>query len=184
MPELIEPHVRVRESFLASVEEFLAEGRGGHNTMLGDWRAMFADRWETDAGFDDFIAHLRADALPDSPRPAHHVPQSTWWLVDGDDYLGRISCRHRLNDWLLEYGGHVGYEVRASARRQGHATYMLRAVLPHVHALGIAPALLTCDDTNLASRKVIEGAGGVLEDKREAKLRFWVPTSSGQQPQT
>jgi hypothetical protein len=68
MPELIEPHVRIRASFLASVEEFLAEGRGGHNTMLGDWRNMFADRWETDAGLGDFVAHLHADALPDSPR--------------------------------------------------------------------------------------------------------------------
>ncbi|MEO5663968.1 MAG: GNAT family N-acetyltransferase, partial [Nocardioides sp.] len=98
--------------------------------------------------------------------------------VDGDDYLGRISCRHELTDWLAEYGGHVGYEVRPSARRQGHATTMLRAVLPHVHALGIDPALLTCDDTNVASRKVIEAAGGVFEDQRLNKLRFWLPTMS------
>lgn len=180
MPDLIEPHVRFRESFLASVQEFLAEGRGGHNTMLGDWRALFEDRWHTDDGFADFVAHLHADALPDSPRPKHHVPQSTWWLVDGDDYLGRISFRHVLNEWLAEYGGHIGYEVRPSARRQGHATTMLRAVLPHVNALGVDPALLTCDDTNLASRKVIEAAGGVLEDQRKNKLRFWVPTMSKQ----
>lgn len=180
MPDLIEPHVRVRESFLTSVQEFLAEGRGGHNTMLGDWRALFEDRWTTDEGFADFVAHLHADATPDAPRPEHHVPQSTWWLVEGDEYLGRISCRHVLNEWLAEYGGHVGYEVRPSARRQGHATTMLRAVLPHAHALGIDPALLTCDDTNVASRKVIEAAGGVFEDQRLNKLRFWVPTMSKQ----
>ena len=41
MPDLIDPHVRVRASFLESVDEFLAEGRGGHNTMLGDWRELF-----------------------------------------------------------------------------------------------------------------------------------------------
>ncbi|PUA80394.1 GNAT family N-acetyltransferase [Nocardioides currus] len=176
MPDLIEPDVRVRESFLESVEEFLAEGRGGENTMLGLWREKFADRWESEDGFADFVAYLHADATPDAPRPDHHVPQSTWWLVEGDRYLGRISCRHALNDWLAEYGGHVGYEIRASARRRGHATWMLRSVLPHVHALGIDPALLTCDDTNVASRKVIEAAGGVFEDQRAQKLRFWVPT--------
>lgn len=184
MPELIAPHVRLRASFLDAVDEFLTEGRGGHNTMLGDWRSLFGDRWETEAGFGEFVDHLHADALPDTPRPEHHVPQSTWWLVDDEAYLGRISCRHRLNDWLVEYGGHVGYEIRASARRQGHATTMLRAVLPHVHALGIDPALLTCDDTNVASRKVIEAAGGLFEDQRETKLRFWLPTGSGRHPQT
>lgn len=176
MPELIEPNARVSASFLAAVQEFLAEGRGGHDTMLGDWRALFEDRWHTEAGFAAFINHLHADATPDASRPAHHVPQSTWWLVDGDVYLGRISCRHRLNDWLAEFGGHIGYEVRPSARRQGHATTMLCDVLPQVQALGIDPALLTCDDTNVASRKVIEAAGGEFEDQRGDKLRFWVPT--------
>ncbi len=177
MPDLIEPHVRVRESFLTAVDESLAEGRGGHNTMLGDWRALFEDRWHTEAGFGELVAHLHADATPDAPRPSHHVAQSTWWLVDGEDYLGRISFRHRLNDWLRERGGHIGYEVRASARRQGHATTMLRAVLPHVAALGVDPVLLTCDDTNVASRKVIEGAGGEFEDQRGEKLRFWIRTA-------
>ena len=83
-----------------------------------------------------------------------------------------------LTEWLAEFGGHIGYEVRPSARRQGHATTMLRQVLPHVHDLGIDPALLTCDDTNVASRKVIEAAGGTFEDQRGIKLRFWVPTTS------
>jgi predicted acetyltransferase len=143
---------------------------------MARWMRQYADRWHTEAGFADFLHHLHADSTPDAPRPAHHVPQSTWWLVEGDVYLGRISCRHVLNDWLLEYGGHVGYEVRPSARRQGHATAMLHAVLPHVAALGIDRALLTCDATNIASRKVIEAAGGTLEDQRGEKLRFWVPT--------
>jgi predicted acetyltransferase len=54
---------------------------------------------------------------------------------------------------------------------------MLTAALPVAQALGIDPALLTCDAPNIASRKVIEANGGVLEDKRGDKLRFWVPTS-------
>lgn len=177
MPELIEPHARVRVSFLESVEEFVHEGRVVRDgSMLTRWMSLYADRWATEDGFAEFVDHLTADALPDSPRPTNHVPQSTWWLVEGDTYLGRISCRHVLNEWLLEFGGHIGYEVRPSARRQGHATTMLGAVLPHVHALGIDPALLTCDDTNSASRKVIEAVGGEFEDQRGPKLRFWVPT--------
>jgi predicted acetyltransferase len=176
MPELIEPHVRVRASFLESVHELGADGRATENSILGRWIDLYGDRWASEAGFADFVAYLHADATPDAPRPENHVPQSTWWLVDGDTYLGRISCRHVLNEWLAEFGGHIGYEVRPSARGRGHATTMLRAVLPHVRALGIDPALLTCDDTNVASRRVIEAAGGEFEDQRGGKLRYWVAT--------
>jgi predicted acetyltransferase len=97
--------------------------------------------------------------------------------VDGCEYLGRLSIRHSLTPWLLDFGGHIGYGIRPSARRRGHATAMFRACLPVASRLGIDPALLTCDVSNLASRRVIEAGGGVLEDRRGEKLRFWVPTT-------
>jgi predicted acetyltransferase len=53
---------------------------------------------------------------------------------------------------------------------------MLRAALPVCRTLGIESALITCDTDNIGSRKVIEANGGVLEDERGAKLRYWVPT--------
>jgi predicted acetyltransferase len=43
--------------------------------------------------------------------------------------------------------------------------------------MGIDPALITCDVTNVASRLVIEHNGGRFEDERDGKLRFWAPTS-------
>lgn len=177
MPDLVPPTTAVRPSFLGAVEELVAEGRTGEGSMLKRWMDLFSDRWHTEEGFADFVAYLRDDAIPGSARPTGHVPQSTWWLVEGEEYLGRISVRHELTRWLRELGGHIGYEVRPSARRRGHATTMLRAVLPHAHALGIDPALLTCDEDNVASAKVIEAAGGVFEDRRGVKLRYWVPTT-------
>jgi predicted acetyltransferase len=53
----------------------------------------------------------------------------------------------------------------------------LRAVLPEAAARGIAFALITCDVDNIASAKVIQANGGVLENELDGKLRFWVPTS-------
>jgi len=97
--------------------------------------------------------------------------------VDGADSLGRISIRHQLTPALLEHGGHIGYDIAPKARRRGHGTAMLRAALPVAASLGIERALITCDVDNLGSRKVIEANGGVLEDQRAGKLRFWVPTS-------
>jgi predicted acetyltransferase len=89
----------------------------------------------------------------------------------------RIALRHRLNDGLLEVGGHIGYDVRRSARRSGHATAMLLGVLAEAQAMDIDQALLTCDEDNIASRIVIERAGGRFEDSRRGKRRYWVPTA-------
>ena len=136
----------------------------------------FGSSWKTEEGFRHYLDHLAADASESTPRASYLVPSTTYWWIDAATYLGRISIRHRLTPRLLEVGGHIGYDVRPSARRRGHATAMLAAVLPHAKELGIDPALVTCDTDNIGSRKVIEANGGVFEDERSGKLRYWVPT--------
>ena len=85
---------------------------------------------------------------------------------------GLLTIRHRLTPSLLNLGGHIGYDIRPGARRRGHATAMLAAARPVARELGIDPVLITCDENNTGSRKVIEANGGVLEDIRDGKLRF------------
>ena len=179
MPELSPPTLSVRVSFLAAMAEFGSEGRGGadDDTMLGSEVRGYGASWAACEGFEEYVRWLRAQALESSPRPDGYVPSTTLWWVDSSDYLGRIAIRHRLTPQLRKVGGHIGYDIRPSARRHGHATAMLRAALAVAHRLNINPALLTCDTDNLGSRKVIERNGGVLEDQLGDKLRFWVPTS-------
>lgn len=179
MPELVRPTTTVQASFLAAMAEFRAEGRGGpaDDSMIGSEHRTYGPTWHTPDGFAAYVEALRADAYDDTPRPDWRVPCTTLWWVDGTDYLGRLAIRHRLTEHLLEVGGHIGYDVRPTARRRGHATAMLREALPVAAGLGIEKALVTCDTGNVASRKVIESAGGVFEDERSGKLRFWVPTT-------
>lgn len=178
MPELIAPLTRVHRSFLEAMAEFRSEGRGGtdDNTMVGSEIRTYSDRWDTPEAFAQYVTELRADAEEDSPRPVGYVPGTTLWYVDGDHYLGRLAIRHRLTPKLLEWSGHIGYDVRPTARRRGHATAMLLAALPIAYRLGIDPVLITCDEDNVASEKVIRRGGGVYEDTRKGKKRFWAPT--------
>lgn len=105
------------------------------------------------------------------------MPCTTLWYVDGTAYLGRVAIRHRLTPALLAVSGHIGYDVRPSARRRGHATAMLRQALPVAAELGIDSALVTCDWDNVGSRTIIERCGGRFEDRREHKLRYWIATA-------
>lgn len=161
------------------MDEFRAEGRGEQwdNSMVGDELRRFGGRWSTPEGFAAYVRQLLAQSLEETPRPEGFVPATTLWWTDGRDFLGRLSIRHRLTEHLVERGGHIGYDIRPSARRRGHATAMLRAALPAARELGIESALITCDFDNIASKRVIENNGGIFEDQRGEKLRFWVPTA-------
>ncbi len=179
MPELVPPTTAVHPSFLKAMAELQAEERGApdDSSMVGSEIRKYGSGWHNPDAFAGYIADLRAQSEEDAPRPHGHVPCTTLWWIDGDEYLGRLAIRHRLTDWLRDYGGHIGYDVRPTARRLGHATQMLRAALPIAHTLGIDQVLVTCDDTNVGSRKVIEANDGRFEDQRGGKLRFWVPTA-------
>jgi len=157
--------------------EFIAGGRGSadDHSAIGRYVREGAQHLDDEA-FVRFVDGIRAERLEETPRPEGYVPDTELWWVDGDEFLGRIGIRHRLTPLLLEMGGHIGYDVRPSARRRGHATEMLRQALTIAHELGIDPALITCDVDNVGSRTVIERNGGVLEDERNGKLRFWAST--------
>lgn len=171
MPQLVVPDRRYHASFSAAVSEFLDEGLNPDH---------YRPELQDPASFDSWLTVLMDEARPDAqPRFEGWVPQSTLWWIDGEDYVGRVAIRHRLTEPLLQFGGHIGYDVRSSRRRQGHATAMLAAALPFARDLGIERALVTCDHDNIGSRKVIEANGGVPDLPNAVKLRYWVGTAAG-----
>jgi predicted acetyltransferase len=183
MYRLVDPDPRYQRSFLDAADEFTAEGLPQYAGIPSlPPSAHFPGAEFTRAGLEApaemerMVAYLLAARLPETPRPPGWVAYTVLWVVDDEEYLGRISVRHELTDQLLTWGGHIGYGVRPSARGRGAATFALAAVLPRCAELGIDPALVTCDVDNVPSRRTIERNGGVYEDTREGKLRYWVPT--------
>ena len=68
--------------------------------------------------------------------------------------------------FLKEYGGHIGYAVRASERRKGYAARMLKLALSYCGTLGIEEVKLGCYADNEASIRTMVGCGGVcIEEK-------------------
>lgn len=171
MPELTLPRLHVHFSFVESVREFHA-----HPSPPPYVAALDADALSDATEFADYVQGLLDQRWEEAPRPAGYVPMTTLWWTDGREYLARLAIRHRLTPTLMQVGGHIGYDVRPSARRRGHASAMLKAALPIARELGIDRALITCDVDNVASRTVIEKNGGEQIEPYQDKLRFWVPT--------
>ena len=92
--------------------------------------------------------------------------------------IGMINIRHTLNEYLYNYGGHIGYSVKKSERGKGYAREMLKIALNKCSKLGIKKVLLTCDADNIASAKVIKSCGGILENEvpQDGELiqRYWI----------
>ncbi len=173
MPEFIDPSSTLLTSFLAAVAEFRADQDYPVPWFVDD---VDPKALVDPAAFEAYTARVVGERNPSGTRPGF-VPMTTLWWVDGERFLARLAIRHRLTPALEQSGGHIGYDVRPTARRQGHATAMLAAALPIARSLGISEALVMCDRTNIASQRVIEANGGQLLDVTEQKRRYWVATT-------
>lgn len=95
---------------------------------------------------------------------ANWVPSDTFFALDqAGRIVGIVDIRRRLNEFLANYGGHIGYSVRPSLRRQGYGTAILSLALDHARGLGLDRVMLACNAGNAASRGLILKFGGVLE---------------------
>lgn len=94
------------------------------------------------------------------------VPDSMLYAFLDGKIIGRSSIRHELNDYLLNFGGHIGYAVATPFRQRGFATEILRQSLEYCRdILKLERVLLTCDEDNVGSIKTIVKNGGVFENK-------------------
>ena len=135
-----------------------------------------------DGGFwnpDNFVyeewleENLQAEAglnIPENWVPAIQLVS----FDEAGHALGFLNLRLRLNDYLLEKGGHIGYSIRPSERGKGYAKESLRQGLQVAKEKNIKRALVTCSTENPASRAVILANGGQFEDVRNGTERYWI----------
>ena len=144
------------EEYLPSYMEAYEEYQKNNVTTY-----FFSDASSTDifAKFDNYRYERNL--------PPNRVGQDIYWLVDDERgyFIGQIAVRHRLNDALLLRGGHIGYGIRYSEWNRGYGTKMLSLALEKAKELHLTDVLITCNDDNPASARVMEKNGFVMKDK-------------------
>jgi len=132
--------------------------------------------------YSSFQTYLqgRIDMRDGADLPDGRVPMTTYWLFRRDRPVAMCKLRHHLTDSLRRVGGHIGYCVRPSERRKGYGTALLALALQAAGGCDIPRLLITCNSDNLASRRIAESNGGVLEGVVEGIAYYWVETTETQ----
>ena len=166
---LVKPDLSYADEIIKYKEESLAE-----SPIINGSAGL--DRFSS---IEDWLEELKKRSCEDTV-PKGLVPSSTYLGVrEKDNYIvGMIDIRHYLNEYLTQVGGHIGYGVRKTERNKGYAKQMLKLALEKCKELKIKKVLITCDEDNIASEKVILSTNAKLEDIRnvdgENKKRFWI----------
>ena len=153
-------------------EEGLDELRGTNG--MGFWEEVGAPQ-----SIEEYV-RIRLDHSLGKNLPKGWIPATTYWLMDGKIFIGETTIRHQLTEHLRNVGGQIGYWIRPSKRKQGYGTQILKFSLQEAKKMGLAKIIITCDETNEGSRKIIEANGGIFERARDMgagnpkKLLFWI----------
>lgn len=149
--ELILPNKKYYQSYVDAINEYKE-----HNIDTYDF--LDVNKPDIFKRIDNFRT---GNDLPDN-----YVKATYLWLVDGDEFVGEVSIRHELTDSLLRFGGNIGYGIRHSQWNKGVGTIMLSMALDYAKkVIGLGKVLITCNDNNYASARIIEKNGGILQDK-------------------
>ena len=97
--------------------------------------------------------------------PEGYVRENFYLCYEGERLIGVFSLKFELTEFLLNFGGHVGYATRSSDRNRGLATQMLKQGIDLAKQFGFDRILCICDSDNYASEKVILKNDGRFENE-------------------
>jgi len=163
---------------------FVLPDETNQNDVL-DFYREFDKYGESCIGFadhDNYDAWLQEKRNRKSGKdlPEGYVRENFYLCYEGKKLVGVFSLKFELTEYLLNYGGHIGYAVRRSERNRDVASEILEQGLRIARSFGFDRILGVCDEDNYASQKVIVRNNGVFENKMfdpEEKVyvnRFWI----------
>lgn len=100
------------------------------------------------------------------------APETSLYGFLGKEIVGKVSLRQDLENAQ----GHIGFSVLPHHRGKGYATQMLSLAVEYLKNRGHEKILITCEEKNIASSKVIENSGGRLEEIRDGIKHYWIET--------
>ena len=165
------PSVEYRDAFLTMMFDY--QRNGEHKYQV--------EHIEEPGVFENYVSGIQDYAGGFNLKPGR-VQQSTFWLMENNIIYGVSKLRHTLTDALYLEFGHIGYDVPPAHRRKGYGTFLLKLTLAEAASIGLERVMVTCDNDNVGSQKIILKNGGVFENEINIEhngktvCRYWIDT--------
>ena len=171
MTALVRPDLDLYDSWAECIQDFGTETIHGS----GVWNLTDGVLEPTRESCAFLIDVARREADLGRPPAEDRVHCEQYWVTSGGEVIGFVSFRRSIEtEFLRTEGGHIGYSIRPSHRRLGHASRALGLTLDRAREIGLDRVLITCDEDNIGSARTIESQCGVFERVVKDKRRYWI----------
>lgn len=172
---LIKPTIEYKKQAQEMIEEAKKYDSDNPNIFAGYSSLQKCNSYE------EWLEKIDEDLDFENIKPGR-VPAATYFSVRKSDnkIIGIINIRYKLNEYLENFGGNIGYSIRPTERRKGYGHKQLVLGLEKCLEIPIEKVLITCIENNIASEKVIKSCGGIYEDTRYSEKekynlkRYWI----------
>ncbi len=153
------PSVERKNDVLEYIEEFYEHGSQIHGTGSLD-RALKKGKT-----YEEWLDNNMKLHEEDYASKKGLVPAYTYFFIREDDnkIVGMIDLRLGLNEYLRNFGGHIGYSIRPTERKKGYNKINLYLVLQEAQKHELEKVLIVCAEDNEGSRKTILSFDGKYE---------------------
>jgi predicted acetyltransferase len=150
--KLVSPSLEYKNSFLKGLKELMPESPAPESLQ-----------WTID-NFEKYLNSF-TNVKDGGNVSMGKVPYSEYWLIDKNEYVGTIIIRHEPSGRYENIKSHVYFHIIPSKRTRGYGSKALELGLKKAEEIGLKELIITCDESNIASQKIIEKNGGILTEQ-------------------
>ncbi len=182
--------LKYEDDFVDFIKDF--QNNGDEFKMLSIIEDIFNSYFKTEKTYKDFTEEEIRNFFPryidfiKNCKTKETIEKKDW--VEADSYficnngkmIGEIMFRKRLSPYLLKNSlGHIGYKIKHSERGRGYCTQALKLLLDKAWKEGYTELMISCDEKNIASSKVIEKNNGILNrinsnSNKTIEKEYWI----------
>lgn len=152
--KLVKPHKKYLSSYVEAIEEGFPIGGCSDDYIFVR---------------DNFSKHIKNILKPreiwNDGIYRDDVPFERYWIIENDIFVGNLILREEMTDFHEILGGNLGYRIRKGFCGRGYATKALYFALEICKKKKMNEILITCNDDNFPSIRVIEKNNGILINK-------------------
>ena len=150
--------------------QFVRDMPEDENGLTNEWpgvsREVFRDR-----ALPQMLRFAEGRDLPEG-----YVPETFFFLWDGDTIVGQFRIRHYLCESLRTGAGHIGYFIAGPFRGKGYGTEGLRLTLQEARRIVPEEEIyLRVNRDNPASLQVMLNNGGRIVSQNDSKFFVRIP---------